>query len=146
MISATIPCAATRPAYPFDSATSLTCSGVPSCGGGIAELNGEGEVTGGIIVMRSGKNALTTLGAVKRKLEQLKPGLPPGVEIVPTYDRSGLIRRAVENLSGKIIEEFVVVALVCLAFLFHHALGVRGHRLVAARHFCWRSSSCISRA
>jgi Cu(I)/Ag(I) efflux system membrane protein CusA/SilA len=86
---------------------------------GIAELDGEGEVTGGIVVMRSGKNALQTIEAVKRKLELLKPGLPPGVEIVPTYDRSQLIERSVSNLTGKLIEEFVVVALVCFAFLFH---------------------------
>ena len=86
---------------------------------GIAELDGEGEVTGGIIVMRSGKNALETIAAVKRKLEQLKPGLPPGVEIVETYDRSALIERSVRNLTGKLVEEFVVVALVCFAFLFH---------------------------
>ncbi|MBL8524815.1 MAG: efflux RND transporter permease subunit [Betaproteobacteria bacterium] len=86
---------------------------------GIAELNGEGEVAGGVIIMRSGKNALETIEAVKAKLEQLKPGLPAGVEIVPTYDRSDLIKRAVDNLRGKLIEEFIVVALVCLVFLFH---------------------------
>jgi Cu(I)/Ag(I) efflux system membrane protein CusA/SilA len=86
---------------------------------GVAELNGEGEVAGGVIVMRSGKNALDTIAAVKAKLEQLKPGLPPGVEIVPTYDRSKLIARAVTNLEHKLIEEFVIVALVCAAFLFH---------------------------
>jgi Cu(I)/Ag(I) efflux system membrane protein CusA/SilA len=86
---------------------------------GIAELNGEGEVTGGIIVMRSGKNALETIAAVKRKLAELKPGLPPGVEIIETYDRSELIQRSVRNLTGKLVEEFIVVALVCFAFLFH---------------------------
>ena len=86
---------------------------------GIAELNGEGEVAGGIIVMRSGKNALATIEAVKLKLEQLKPSLPPGVEIVTTYDRSDLIKRAVKNLQEKLIEEFVVVAVVCALFLFH---------------------------
>jgi Cu(I)/Ag(I) efflux system membrane protein CusA/SilA len=86
---------------------------------GIAELNGEGEVAGGIIVMRSGKNALETIDAVKVKLEKLKSSLPPGVEIVPTYDRSSLIKRAVDNLQQKLIEEFIVVALVCLVFLFH---------------------------
>lgn len=86
---------------------------------GIAELNGEGEVAGGIIVMRYGKNALETIEAVKAKIEQLKPGLPEGVEVVPTYDRSSLIKRAVRNLSEKLVEEFVVVALVCFAFLFH---------------------------
>ncbi|MEP7205751.1 MAG: efflux RND transporter permease subunit [Casimicrobiaceae bacterium] len=86
---------------------------------GLAELNGEGEVAGGIIVMRSGKNALETIDAVKAKLESIKPSLPPGVEIVPTYDRSNLIRRAVDNLQSKLVEEFIVVALVCVAFLFH---------------------------
>ena len=86
---------------------------------GIAELNGEGEVAGGVIIMRSGKNALETIEAVKAKLEQLKPGLPVGVEIITTYDRSDLINRAVNNLRGKLIEEFIVVALVCFAFLFH---------------------------
>lgn len=86
---------------------------------GIAELNGNGEVVGGVIVMRSGKNALEVIDAVKRKLEALKQGLPKGVEIVPTYDRSGLIKRAVENLTTKLLEEFVVVAIVCLVFLFH---------------------------
>jgi Cu(I)/Ag(I) efflux system membrane protein CusA/SilA len=86
---------------------------------GIAELNGEGEVAGGIIVMRSGKNALETIEAVKAKLAKLKSSLPAGVEIVPTYDRSSLIKRAVANLQQKLIEEFIVVALVCLLFLFH---------------------------
>ena len=86
---------------------------------GIAELNGEGEVAGGVIVMRSGKNALATIEAVKARLEKLKASLPPGVEIVPTYDRSSLIKRAVANLNEKLVEEFIVVALVCLAFLFH---------------------------
>ena len=86
---------------------------------GIAELNGEGEVAGGVIVMRSGKNALETIDAVKAKLAELKSSLPPGVQIVPTYDRSGLITRAVTNLEHKLIEEFIVVALVCAIFLFH---------------------------
>ncbi len=90
---------------------------------GIAELNGEGEVAGGIIVMRSGKNALETIDAVKAKLEKLKASLPQGVEIVPTYDRSNLIKRAVTNLGHKLIEEFIVVALVCLVFLFHLRSG-----------------------
>ncbi len=86
---------------------------------GIAELNGEGEVAGGVIVMRSGKNALQTIDAVKARLADLKASLPPGVELVPVYDRSNLIRRAVANLEGKLAEEFVVVALVCALFLFH---------------------------
>ena len=85
----------------------------------IGELNGEGEAVGGIIVMRSGKNALTTIEAVKDKLKTLQKSLPEGVEIVPVYDRSGLIERAVHNLSEKLVEEFIVVALVCLIFLFH---------------------------
>jgi Cu(I)/Ag(I) efflux system membrane protein CusA/SilA len=86
---------------------------------GIAELNGEGEVAGGVVIMRSGKNALETIDAVKAKLEKLKAGLPPGVEIVPVYDRSHLIKRAVTNLQHKLIEEFIVVAVVCAVFLFH---------------------------
>lgn len=86
---------------------------------GIAELNGEGEVTGGVVVMRSGKNALTTIEAVKAKLATLKDSLPKGVEVVPTYDRSKLITAAVANLRDKLIEEFIVVALVCAIFLFH---------------------------
>ncbi len=86
---------------------------------GIAELDGEGEVTGGIIVMRSGENALKVIERVKRKLDELKHGLPEGVEIVTTYDRSGLILRAVDNLQRKLIEELIVVALVCVLFLFH---------------------------
>ncbi len=86
---------------------------------GIAELNGEGEVAGGVIVMRSGKNALETIDAVKAKLEALKTSLPAGVEISPTYDRSSLIKRAVSNLEEKLVEEFIVVALVCAIFLFH---------------------------
>ena len=86
---------------------------------GIGELDGEGEATGGVIVMRSGKNALETIAAVKEKIASLQGSLPPGVEIVPTYDRSGLIKRAVENLGFKLLEEFIVVALVCLVFLFH---------------------------
>jgi len=86
---------------------------------GIAELNGEGEVAGGVIIMRSGKNALETIRAVKAKLAKLKLSLPPGVQIVPTYDRSSLIKRAVDNLQEKLIEEFIVVALVCVVFLFH---------------------------
>ena len=86
---------------------------------GIGELNGEGEAVGGVVVMRSGKNALQTIQAVKVKLAELQRGLPPGVEIVPVYDRSGLIERAVKNLGEKLLEEFIVVALVCVAFLFH---------------------------
>jgi Cu(I)/Ag(I) efflux system membrane protein CusA/SilA len=86
---------------------------------GIAELDGEGEVVGGVVILRSGKNARTTIAAVKAKLEKLKSSLPEGVEIVTTYDRSKLIDRAVENLSHKLIEEFIVVALVCAVFLWH---------------------------
>jgi len=86
---------------------------------GIGELDGEGEATGGIIVMRSGKNALETIEAVKAKLQSLQASLPKGVEIVPVYDRSSLIERAAKNLSFKLLEEFLVVAAVCLVFLFH---------------------------
>jgi Cu(I)/Ag(I) efflux system membrane protein CusA/SilA len=86
---------------------------------GVAELDGQGEVVGGVVILRSGKNARTTIAAVKAKLAELKKSLPPGVEIVPTYDRSQLIDSAVENLSHKLIEEFIVVALVCAIFLWH---------------------------
>nr|WP_295785080.1 efflux RND transporter permease subunit [Rhodoferax sp.] len=86
---------------------------------GIGELDGEGEAVGGVIVMRSGKNALETIAAVKAKLNSLQGSLPKGVEIVPTYDRSGLITRAVDNLTHKLLEEFAVVAVVCFIFLFH---------------------------
>ncbi|CAB3787303.1 Cation efflux system protein CusA [Paraburkholderia caffeinitolerans] len=86
---------------------------------GIAELDGEGEVAGGVVVMRSGKNALATIDAVKAKLADLKRSLPSGVEIVTTYDRSQLIERAVGNLKDKLIEEFIVVGLVCAVFLLH---------------------------
>ena len=91
----------------------------PALRRGIAELDGEGEVAGGVIVLRSGKNALAAIEAVKAKLQDLKASLPPGVEIVPTYDRSGLIREAVRNLTHKLGEEFLVVALVCALFLWH---------------------------
>jgi Cu(I)/Ag(I) efflux system membrane protein CusA/SilA len=86
---------------------------------GISELDGEGEAVGGVVVLRSGKNARETIAAVKDKLDQLKTSLPPGVEIVTTYDRSQLIYRAVTNLSHKLLEEFLVVALVCAVFLWH---------------------------
>ena len=86
---------------------------------GVAELDGQGEVVGGVVILRSGKNARTAITAVKAKLAELKKSLPAGVEIVPTYDRSQLIDSAVENLSHKLIEEFIVVALVCGVFLWH---------------------------
>lgn len=86
---------------------------------GIGELDGEGEAVGGVIVMRSGENALTTIEGVKQRLASVRQGLPDGVEIVTVYDRSGLIERAVDNLTHKLIEEFIVVALVCVVFLFH---------------------------
>jgi len=86
---------------------------------GIAELNGEGEVVGGIVVMRFGENAQKTIAGVKAKLNDLKQSLPAGVEVITVYDRSALIERAVENLWFKLLEEFAVVALVCILFLFH---------------------------
>ena len=86
---------------------------------GIAELNGEGEVVGGIVVMRFGENAANVISDVKAKLEELKAGLPEGVEIIPVYDRSALINRAVTNLWENLFEEFVVVAIVFAVFLFH---------------------------
>ena len=86
---------------------------------GISDLGGEGEVAGGIVVMRHGKNALETINAVKAKMATLKASLPAGVEVVETYDRSGLIERSVRHLAEKLLEEFLVVALVCLVFLLH---------------------------
>ncbi len=86
---------------------------------GVAELNGDGEVVGGIIIMRPGNNALDVIKAIKEKIAALKPGLPEGVEIVPVYDRSGLIEGSVNYLTHKLIEEAIVVSLVCLIFLLH---------------------------
>jgi len=86
---------------------------------GIAELDGEGEVAGGIIVMRSGKNALETINLVKAKLESLKRSLPPGVEIVPVYDRSDLIKRSIATVTNTLLEQAAVVAIICVVFLFH---------------------------
>lgn len=86
---------------------------------GIAELNGEGEVAGGVVIIRAGENAREVIAAVRARLTELERSLPDGVEVVTTYDRSSLIDRAIENLTGKLIEEFIVVALVCALFLFH---------------------------
>ncbi|WHN65896.1 efflux RND transporter permease subunit [Cysteiniphilum sp. QT6929] len=86
---------------------------------GVADLNGEGDSVGGIIVMRDGENALATIKAVKAKLQSLQKSLPLGVEVVETYDRSTLIHNAIDNLSDKLIEELIIVLLVCLVFLFH---------------------------
>jgi Cu(I)/Ag(I) efflux system membrane protein CusA/SilA len=86
---------------------------------GISELDGEGEAVGGVVILRSGKNARAAITAVKAKLEELKASLPKGVEVIPTYDRSGLIDGAVDNLTWKLLEEFAVVALICGLFLWH---------------------------
>jgi Cu(I)/Ag(I) efflux system membrane protein CusA/SilA len=92
---------------------------VPEFRRGIAELNGQGEVAGGVIVVRAGADTRSVIEAVKEKLEELKMALPKGVEVVTVYDRSSLIERAIENLSHKLVEEFIVVALVCVVFLLH---------------------------
>jgi Cu(I)/Ag(I) efflux system membrane protein CusA/SilA len=86
---------------------------------GIAELDGEGEVVGGVIVMRWGDNAMATIDTVRKRLAELQRSLPDGVEIVTTYDRSDLIQRAVDTLKGKLVEEFLIVAVICALFLFH---------------------------
>ena len=91
---------------------------------GIGELDGEGEAVGGVVVMRNGDNARDTIMRVKAKLDELRAGLPKGVEIVETYDRSTLIQRAVDHLKGKLLDEFLVVALVCFVFLFHLRSGL----------------------
>ena len=86
---------------------------------GALDWNGKGEAVGGIVVMRYGQNALTTIQAVKAKLDAFKKSLPPGVEIKTGYDRSDLILRAIGTLRGKLIEESIIVSLVCILFLFH---------------------------
>ena len=86
---------------------------------GVTDLDGQGEVTGGIVIMRYGENALKTITHVKARLKELQGGLPPGIELVVTYDRSGVINRAIKTLSEKLVEESLIVAFVCLAFLFH---------------------------
>ncbi|KPA98630.1 efflux RND transporter permease subunit [Pseudomonas asplenii] len=91
----------------------------PEARRGIGELDGQGEAVGGVVILRSGKNAREAIARVKDKLQALKKSLPAGVELVTTYDRSQLIDRAVDNLGHKLIEEFIVVALVCAAFLWH---------------------------
>lgn len=105
--------------YPLTLADIGTVQSVPAARRGIAELDGEGEVVAGIIVMRHGENALSTIAAVKQKLTLLQNGLPEGVELVTVYDRSELISNTVSNLSRKLLEEMAVVALVCLVFLLH---------------------------
>jgi Cu(I)/Ag(I) efflux system membrane protein CusA/SilA len=104
---------------------------------GIAELDGEGETVGGVVVLRSGANAQLAIAAVKARLDELKKSLPEGVEIVTTYDRSRLIERAVDNLRAKLIEEFIVVALVCAIFLGHlRSALVADRRPAAGRDVC----------
>ncbi len=109
----------TREGVPVLLADVATLRLGPEMRRGVAEFNGEGEVAGGIIIMRYGKNALETINAVKEKLTQLHKSLPAGVEIVPVYDRSHLIENAIETLSHKLLEEFIVVAAICTLFLFH---------------------------
>lgn len=114
----TIPLAA-RGGIPVKLGDVATVQIGPEMRRGIAELDGEGEVAGGVVILRSGKNAQSTITAVKAKLAELQKSLPAGVEIVTTYDRSALIERAIENLTHKLIEEFIVVAAVCALFLWH---------------------------
>ncbi|MFX5134290.1 efflux RND transporter permease subunit, partial [Acinetobacter baumannii] len=104
---------------PFSLGDVATIQLGPDMRRGISELNGQGETVGGVVILRAGKNARETITAVKAKLAELQQSLPKGVQVVPVYDRSQLIDRAVENLSHKLIEEFIVVALVCGLFLWH---------------------------
>jgi len=115
----TIPLATTTSGTPLLLRDVATVQIGPEMRRVVADLNGEGEVTGGIVVMRYGENALEVIQAVKTKLADLRAGLPDGVDIIETYDRSALIHRAVDNLTEKLLEELLVVALVCLLFLFH---------------------------
>ena len=105
--------------YPVPLAQVANIHWGPEARRGVADLDGEGEAVGGIIVMRYGQNALDTISGVKTRLKELQAGLPPGVEIVTTYDRSNLIRRAIDHLREKLVEESLAVALVCLVFLLH---------------------------
>jgi Cu(I)/Ag(I) efflux system membrane protein CusA/SilA len=114
-----IPLRATAGGVPVQLGDVATIQIGPEMRRGIAELNGDGEVAGGVVILRSGKNARATLTDVKHKIDELKRSLPAGVEIVTTYDRSQLIDRAISNLRQKLFEEFVVVAIVCLLFLGH---------------------------
>lgn len=114
-----VPIGATAEGTPLLLSDVATIKIGPELRRGLAELNGEGEVAGGIVIMRSGENALEVIRGVRERLEELKPGLPEGVEIVPVYDRGDLIERAVDNLTGNLILEFIVVSLVCMAFLLH---------------------------
>ena len=114
-----IPLGFTKAGTPILLSNVSSVSKGPQMRRGIAELDGRGEVVGGIIVMRQGENALKTINAVKEKLKRLEKSLPEGVKIVETYDRSSLINRAIDNLSFKLLEELLVVALVCMLFLFH---------------------------
>ena len=116
---ALVPLGARESGVPITLADVAQLRAGPQMRRGIADLDGEGEVVGGIVVMRSGENALATIAGVKQRLAELAAGLPEGVEVVPVYDRSDLIERAVATLRNTLIEEFVVVALVCALFLFH---------------------------
>ena len=110
---------ALRAGVPVRLADVATVQLGPEMRRGIAELDGQGEVAGGVVILRSGKNAQATIAAVKARLAELRASLPQGVEVVTTYDRSALIGRAIDNLSHKLLEEFIVVALVCAVFLWH---------------------------
>ncbi|HKK23014.1 MAG TPA: CusA/CzcA family heavy metal efflux RND transporter, partial [Pseudohaliea sp.] len=116
---AAIPLGASVEGTPLQLRDVATVELGPQLRRGVAELDGEGEVAGGIVIMRFGENARATIEGVKAKLDTLRGSLPEGVEVVSVYDRSGLIDRAVDNLWQKLLEEFAVVALVCLLFLFH---------------------------
>jgi Cu(I)/Ag(I) efflux system membrane protein CusA/SilA len=115
----TIPLAVSESGTPLLLGDLADISIGPQMRRGIAELDGEGEVVGGVIIMRWGENALKTIEQVKEKLEALRASLPEGVEIIETYDRSALIERAVDNLKEKLTEEFIAVVLICALFLFH---------------------------
>jgi Cu(I)/Ag(I) efflux system membrane protein CusA/SilA len=114
-----VPLGVSRTGIPIRVGDVATVQVGPEMRRGVTELDGEGEVAGAIVVLRSGKNARATIQAVRSKLAELRGSLPAGVEVVPTYDRSKLIDRAVANLTDKLIEEFIVVALVCALFLWH---------------------------
>lgn len=112
---------------------------------GLAESNGEGEVVGGIIVMRYGQNALKVIENVKQKIEELKAGLPEDVKIESVYDRSGLIERAIDTLKEKLVEEILFVALICILFLLH-ARSAFVAIITLPTAIPWHLSLCAGRA
>ena len=131
-----------RPALPCWCATLATVAFGPDMRRGVGELDGKGEAVGGVVIMRVGENAEKVIQRTKAKLNDIKSSLPPGLEVIPTYDRSELIDRSVENLKHTLIEELVIVSLVILIFLWHFPSAIipDHHHSGDRRH--WPSFQC----